>query len=413
MLPHDWKVRSLGEICDGKLQTGPFGSQLHAHEYVKDGIAVLMPKDLINGKAELRSAAKITAEKASSLKKHHLKRGDLLFSRRGNVARFALIDEESETALCGTGCLKASPSPQHSSEFLFYFLQKDSVKKWLEQNAVGQTMPNMNTEILRELPLISASSKEEEVRIAQILSTWDKAITTIEELIINSQQQKKALIQQLLTGKKRLLDKNGIRFCGKWKKVKLGTVAEMYSGGTPKSNVEKYYGGDIPWVSITDMTKYGKWISSTEKYLSTLGLKNSSARIYPRNTVLYAMYASIGECSIAQVPLSSSQAILGIRPNEMLDYIFLYFYLSSFKEKIKLQGQQGAQSNLNAGMVKDFSLLLPSIEEQQKIAAVLSSADQEIIILKQKLEALKQEKKALMQQLLTGKRRVQINQHGG
>jgi type I restriction enzyme S subunit len=403
MLPSDWKVKSLGEICGGKLQTGPFGSQLHAHEYVDDGIAVLMPKDLKSCKADLNSAAQITEQKANELKKHKLKSGDLLFSRRGDVSRFALIDHLSEGALCGTGCLKATPNEAHSPEFLAYFLQKDAVKKWLEQNAVGQTMPNMNTAILNELPLLSASSKVEEDKIAKILSTWDKTIITTEQLLINSQQQKKALMQQLLTGKKRFSG-----FSGEWHKVRLWNVAEMNSGGTPRSSIKEYYGGGIPWVSIADMTRQGKWISKTEKTLSKSGVENSSARLYPKNTVLYAMYASIGECSIAEVELCSSQAILGIRPKPDLDYQYLYFSLSSLKDQVKLLGQQGTQSNLNAGMVKDFHILLPSIEEQRKITAVLSAADQEIETLQQKLKGLKQEKKALMQQLLTGKRRVVI-----
>lgn len=410
MVPKGWKLTSLGEICNGNLQTGPFGSQLHAHEYVPVGIPVLMPKDLIGCRAKLADAAKINQKKAQELKKHFLKTGDLLFSRRGDVARFALIDEESEGSICGTGCLKARPSDKHSSAFLAYFLQKDSIRKWLEQNAVGQTMPNMNTEILNELPLMAASSKQEEDRIAQILSTWDNAISVTEKLLTNSQLQKKALMQQLLTGKKRLLDENGERFSGEWKRVKLGAIADMNSGGTPKSTVEEYYGGNIPWVSISDMTSNGKWIATTEKYLTELGLNSSSARIYPKNSVLYAMYASIGECSIAAVNLTSSQAILGIRPKDCLNYEFLYFYLTSLKEKIKLQGQQGTQSNLNTGMVKEFELDLPSIREQQKIAAVLSVADAEISTLEKKLACLRDEKKALMQQLLTGKRRVKVDE---
>jgi type I restriction enzyme S subunit len=403
MVPEGWKVKSLGEICNKELQTGPFGSQLYAHEYVDIGIPVVMPKDLNDGKADLHSAAKITEEKASILKKHKLREGDLLFSRRGDVARFALIDRASEGSLCGTGCLRARPSNEHSAKFLAYFLQKDSVRKWLEQNAVGQTMLNMNTEILGELPLMSASSKNEEDKIAEILSTWDKAIATTQRLLANSQQQKKALIQQLVTGKKRFPE-----FEGEWKKIKLAAVSDMNSGGTPRSSIEEYYNGGIPWVSIADMTSKGKWIYTTDKTLSEKGLKNSSARLYSENTILYAMYASIGECSIARVPLCSSQAILGIRPKKELHYEYLYFFLSSMKEKIKLQGQQGTQSNLNAGMVKDFIINLPSIEEQKIISSVLNLSDQEIELLQQKLNHLKQEKKALMQQLLTGKRRVKV-----
>ncbi|MCO8041691.1 restriction endonuclease subunit S [Acinetobacter bohemicus] len=248
----------------------------------------------------------------------------------------------------------------------------------------------------------------EQKKIAQILSTWDQTISTTEKLLENSQQQKKALMQQLLTGKKRLLDENGVKFSEKWKIFCLADIAEMNSGGTPKSSVAEYYDGGIPWVSIADMTNHGKWISTTERTLTSLGVENSSARLYPKNTILYAMYASIGECSIAKVEVTSSQAILGIRPKDCLHYEFLYFYLCSLKDRIKLQGQQGTQSNLNAGMVKDFKINLPNLKEQQAIANVLNICDEEILVLQKKLDCLKQEKKALMQQLLTGKKRVKV-----
>ena len=284
-----------------------------------------------------------------------------------------------------------------------------NVKLWKKFAASSRKDPNITRDDVCGFPVLLPPLAEQK-KIAKILSTWDNAISVTEKLLANSQQQKKALMQQLLTGKKRLLDENGVRFSGEWKRVKLGAIADMNSGGTPKSTVEEYYGGNIPWVSISDMTSNGKWIATTEKYLTELGLNSSSARIYPKNSVLYAMYASIGECSIAAVNLTSSQAILGIRPKDCLNYEFLYFYLTSLKEKIKLQGQQGTQSNLNAGMVKEFELDLPSIREQQKIAAVLSAADAEISTLEKKLACLRDEKKALMQQLLTGKRRVKVDE---
>ncbi|NLD13747.1 MAG: restriction endonuclease subunit S [Gammaproteobacteria bacterium] len=298
-------------------------------------------------------------------------------------------------------------SPKNDSFDVDYFANYINFKLRIFNESGG--IPQLPGASLAKYQVYLPPLKEQQ-KIAQILSTWDKAITTTEQLLINSQQQKKALMQQLLTGKKRLLDDNGQRFSGEWKATQLGKIADMNSGGTPKSTVEEYYGGAIPWVSIADMTSSGKYITKTEKYLTEEGLKNSSAKIYPKYTVLYAMYASIGECSIASVELASSQAILGIRPKAVLDYKYLYFYLVSLKEKIKLQGQQGTQSNLNAGMVKEFNILLPPLVEQQKIATVLTAADQEITQLQQKLDQLKQEKKALMQQLLTGKRRVKVEE---
>ena len=205
-------------------------------------------------------------------------------------------------------------------------------------------------------------------------------------------------MQDLLTGKKRLSG-----FKDKWEIVRLGDVAKMGSGGTPKSTNESYFGGDILWVSIADMTSNGKYIYSTLKNLSKQGLENSSAKIYPKGTILYAMYASIGECSIAGVPMTSSQAILGIIPNkEKLDSLFLYFHLCSIKEIIKLQGQQGTQSNLNAGIVKDFKLKLPSIKEQELISSILTTADEEIAEFEKKLEIIKEQKRYLLNNLITG-----------
>lgn len=252
---------------------------------------------------------------------------------------------------------------------------------------------------------VNIPSLPEQRKIGKIISTWDKAIEIAEKLIGNSKAQKTALMQQLLNGVKRLPG-----FDEKWKKVRLGDIAEINSGGTPKTAIEEYFGGEIPWVSIADMTGRGKYINKSERNITSLGLKNSAACLFPKNTILYAMYASIGECSIATVEVSSSQAILGIRPNSLIDVEYLYLYLSSLKERIKLQGQQGTQANLNAGMVKDFHLDLPPTDEQQKIAQVLTAADREIETLQQKLACLKQEKKALMQQLLTGKRRVKVDQ---
>ena len=300
------------------------------------------------------------------------------------------------------------PSKNVDGLYLSFLLSGDKHKIMNLVSTAGHGTGRLDTSLLKQHP-VNLPPLPEQQKIAKILSTWDKAISTTERLIDNSIQQKKAVMQQLLTGNKRLLDDSGKRFESEWEDVTLGKVSEMNSGGTPKSTISEFYDGDIPWVSIADMTKHGKWISTTAKYLTDSGLANSSARLYPKGTVLYAMYASIGECSIAQVPVSSSQAILGIRTKEKLNNLYLYYYLTSMRSKILLMGQQGTQSNLNAGMVKSFQMKLPSLLEQQKIATVLTNADKEIELLGQQLADLQQEKKALMQVLLTGKKRVVID----
>jgi type I restriction enzyme S subunit len=203
-IPVTWQILSLEKFCNGALKTGPFGSQLHAAEYQDEGVSVIMPKDLINCRVNKERAAKITPERAETLAKHKLVKGDILFSRRGDVARFALIDEASEGSLCGTGCLKAKPSKEHSSEYLSHLLQLDSVKEWLEQNAVGQTMPNMNTSILASLPLVAPPSLAEEEEIAGILDSLDAKLNILSSKQTHYQTLKLGLMQKLLTGEWRV-----------------------------------------------------------------------------------------------------------------------------------------------------------------------------------------------------------------
>lgn len=329
--------------------------------------------------------------------------GDLIFTREAPVGEVGILQNSTGVFLGQRTMMYRADPKKSNNTFLFYSLQSQYCRKQIDDLSNGGTVAHMRVPDCGEIK-IKLPPLHEQQKIAQILSTWDKAITSTEKLIANSQQQKKALMTQLLTGKKRFAN-----FKDKWKLIKLGNIAKISSGGTPKSSIQEYYNGDIPWVSIADMTKKGKYISSTERNITNLGLQNSTAQIFPPKTILYAMYASIGECSIATVELCSSQAILGIRPQTGFYYEYLYYKLLSYKKIIKLQGQQGTQANLNAGMVKDFQFEYPSYKEQQQIVSILISADKELSSLQNQLQKLKQEKKALMQQLLTGKRRVSFS----
>jgi type I restriction enzyme S subunit len=241
----------------------------------------------------------------------------------------------------------------------------------------------------------------EQRAIATALSDVDGLLGGLDRLIAKKRDLKQAAMQQLLTGQTRLPG-----WDGGWEVKRLGDVAEMGSGGTPTSSVPAYYDGDIPWASISDMTKGGKVISSTDRNLTRAGFTNSAAQMFPAGTILYAMYASLGECSIAGISLCSSQAILGIRPKDKLNGEFLYYFLTSLKAIVKTLGQQGTQANLNKGMVQDFRLSLPPLPEQTAIAEVLTEMDGELAVLEQQLEKTRALKQAMMQELLTGRTRL-------
>ena len=157
-VPMGWPCIDLGELtrrCGGRIQTGPFGSQLHAKDYVDAGIPVVMPKDIVNRRVSTDSIARIGAADVERLARHKLQAGDIVFSRRGDVERHAPITEREVGWLCGTGCLLVRPGAHWQSPgFLSLLLDAPRARTWLVQHAVGATMPNLNTGILSSVPVV-------------------------------------------------------------------------------------------------------------------------------------------------------------------------------------------------------------------------------------------------------------------
>jgi len=160
-IPVGWNHSTLAaeaKRCGGFIQTGPFGSQLHASDYVDEGVPVVMPQDLNNRRISVERIVRVTEEMAQRLTRHRVEPGDVVYSRRGDVERHALVSDREAGWLCGTGCLlvrlgAAWPSQAYLSEVL----DLPVTREWLVRHAVGATMPNLNTSILGDVPLLMPS----------------------------------------------------------------------------------------------------------------------------------------------------------------------------------------------------------------------------------------------------------------
>ena len=178
-LPSGWEYTTLGEACSrggGGIQTGPFGSQLHASDYVSRGIPSIMPQNIGDNRVITDGIARIAPQDAARLAKYLVRPGDIVLSRRGDVGRRALIRKTEDSWLCGTGCLRVrfgedSVDPTYAS----YYLGDPRVREWIVRHAHGATMPNLNTSILSALPF-AIPPKREQRAIAHILGTLDDKI---------------------------------------------------------------------------------------------------------------------------------------------------------------------------------------------------------------------------------------------
>lgn len=378
-IPADWEVWRIGELFDvsagGDFDPKSSSDQIdHAHRYP-------VYANGLSGEGLHAYSSCATARP-----------GSITVTARGTLGR--AFFRTTPFAAIGR-LLVLEPKVAMDARFFSYFINF-AVNFAVESTGVPQlTAPQVARYSLAVPPAT------EQHAIAEALSDFDGLLKAFVKLIEKKQAVKQAVMQQLLTGELRLPG-----FRRDWTTVRLGSASEMSSGGTPSSNVASYFGGEFPWVSISDMTRGERIITRTERTLSRAGYASSAARMFPAGTVLYAMYASIGECSLAGVPLCSSQAILGIQPGGQLDNDFLYYWLTNEKDRIKSLAQHGTQANLNLGMVKNLNIPLPELAEQRAIARVLLDMDADIAALERRHDKTDAIKQGVMQQLLTGRIRL-------
>ncbi|HHW71351.1 MAG TPA: hypothetical protein GX392_08495 [Clostridiales bacterium] len=189
-----------------------------------------------------------------------------------------------------------------------------------------------------------------------------------------------------------------------WEVKKLGTICDMYSGGTPRTSNKEYYDGKIPWINSGDLNQ--KKIQVVDGKISDKGLKNSSAKMIEKGDLLIALYgATAGVVAISNIDAAINQAVLAIIPR-MDSNIYIYYQLDYLKESITNRYTQGGQPNLSAQIIKSLPMSIPLIAEQQKIADILSAWDEAIDLEEKLIEEKQEQKKGLMQNLLTGKVRL-------
>lgn len=358
-----WKIITLGEAAalrGGNVQTGPFGSQLHASDYVEDGIPSIMPKNIGDNQIMIDDIARITESDAHRLKKYRVSVGDIVCSRRGDVERRALVRPENEGWLCGTGCLrirfgKGAVVPEYAT----FYLGHPIVRNWIVQHAVGATMPNLNTKILSSLPFVLPSFSEQKA-IASILSALDNKIElnrqmnkTLEGMaqaifrdwfvdfgpvrrklsgIIDPKKIMGDLIEDTTKAKELAeLLPNGFKSDGLpegWEMKAIAEIVETCGGATPSTKNETYWSSPKHfWATPKDLSGANSLaLLETRRQISDAGLKRISSGLLPAGTVLLSSRAPIGYLAIAQVPIAVNQGFIALLPNGIVGSEFLYLW---------------------------------------------------------------------------------------
>ena len=390
MVPKGWMLLQVSDIC--KLQNG---NSFKPHEWDTKGLPIIRIQNL-NGSGNYNYFSGVPQDKWL------VEPGQLLFSWAGTKGvSFGPFIWNGPKGVLNQHIYKVFANENVHGHWLYLALLHITQKIEAQAHGFKSTLLHVQKKDIDNQFVLTPPVAEQK-KISQILSTWNKAISVTEKLLANSQQQKKALIQQLLTGKKRLLDENGVRFSGEWCTCTLSEVAHIIMGSSPKSEAYNDNGLGLPLIQGNADIKCR--VSCPRVYTSDITKECTPGDI------LLSVRAPVGTVALSQHKACIGRGISAIKSKRKMSQSFLYQWFLWFEPKWCYLSQGSTFESINSDDIKTLKLSVPNFEEQQKIAAVLSAADVEISTLEKKLACLKDEKKALMQQLLTGKRRVKVDE---
>lgn len=399
-IPSKWdllQVKQLSKVVTGN--TPP----THEEKYFNGNIPWVTPTDISNSKYISKTNRTLSIEGIKKAK--GIPADSVLVTCIASIGKNAVLKKFGS---CNQQINAIVPSRLFNSDYLYYYFEGN--KRRL-QNLSGSTA----------VPIISKSRFEsfkvllpplpEQQKIAEILSTVDEKIEVIEAQINQTTALKKGLMQQLLTkgiGHTKFKDSPLGKIPESWEVVKLEDVIEkIVGGGTPSRDNLSCWNGNIPWATVKDLKK--TIIDETEEYITNEGLKNSASNLIPKNTLVIATRMALGKAVFFTKDVAINQDLKAVFPKDNTFSKFLFYWFLNSADLLQSIGSGSTVKGLRLEQLKSLNFLLPHINEQKKISNILLSIDEKLNNLECKRKGFISFKKGLMQQLLTGKLRVNFD----
>lgn len=358
-----WKEYELEEIAN--VQTGPFGSQLHKRDYADVGTPIITVEHLGDNRIENTNLPRVKKEDVERLSKYVLKENDIVFSRVGSVDRRALVQKEQDGWLFSGRCLRVRVTSKNVNPvYLSYYFGMESFKEYVRSIAVGATMPSLNTKIMKGLP-IKVPEKAAQDKIAYLLDSFTNKIYLNRKTISTLEQLAQTLFKRWFidfeypnaygepyqsSGGEMVESELGLIPKG-WEESSVSDVANIMSGGTPKTKVEEYWHGDIAFFTPKDAS-ITFYVDKTEKSITELGLSKCNSRLYPENTIFITARGTVGKLNLSASRMAMNQSCYALRHKKGFQY-YLFLALGNIVKSI-VRSATGAV--FDAITVRDFNI---------------------------------------------------------
>ncbi|WP_242074910.1 restriction endonuclease subunit S [Limosilactobacillus mucosae] len=383
--PYPWEQRKLGDLGSVQMNKRIFKDQTSESgevPFFKIGTFGKKPDSFISKKLFDEYKSKYPYPEV----------GDILISASGSIGR-TVVYEGEDAYFQDSNIVWLEHDGRLKNSFLEQFLKRT---KW--NKIEGSTIKRLyNKDILNKK--INLPKLKEQEKIGQLFQYLDKTITLHEEKQCQLEQLKKALLQKMFA------DETGypvLRFKGfteKWEQRKLGEIATIVGGGTPSTKNPEYWDGDINWYSPAEIGNQ-IYTEKSERQITELGLKKSSAKLLPVGTVLFTSRAGIGKTAILNKEACTNQGFQSIIPrSKMLNSYFLFSRTNSLKQYGETMGSGSTFVEVSGKQMSKMPLFIPNINEQSRIAKLFQSLDKTITLHDKKIQYLKQLKRGLLQKM--------------
>jgi type I restriction enzyme S subunit len=408
VIPEDWdcvSIQSAASNTSNAIVGGPFGSDLTSSDYVYSGVPVVRGANL-GSKMIGGSFVFVSTSKASALAANLARPQDLVFTQRGTLGQVSLVpDEPFESYLISQSQMKVSlDGARYGSEYVYHYFSSAPGQKQILDSAIQTGVPHTNLGICRKYVFPAPCITEQE-KICDVLNDIDSHLQLIGRLLDKKKQIKQAAMQELLTGKRRLPG-----FEGEWEVKMLKDIIKIPVTDGPHMT-PRFLDTGVPFLSVNNLVN-NRIDFGDLRFISKEDHCTFSRKCKPqKGDILLGKAASVGKVAIVdsdtEFNIWSPIALIRITENHSPAYVYYALQGQDLVGQISLLTNASSQGNIGMGDIEKLAFRLPGKEEQTAIASTLSELDAELATLEARMEKVQQLKQGMMQQLLTGKIRLQ------
>lgn len=388
----EWEEKRLSDIAE-KIQDGThFSPKL----YESGQYLYITSKNVKNGYLDLSTTLYVSEQSHNEIyKRCDVKQGDVLITKDGTIGQVCVNPLRKPFSLLSSVAFIRTKE-RFNNYFLYHLLLSSNGQKEIIKSIAGQALQRITLTKLNNFSYFFPTLPEQ-IKIANFLTAIDEKITQLTQKNDLLKQYKKGVMQQIFSQKLRFKDDDGREF-PEWEEKKIGELGRFIGGGTPTTQNKDFWNGNIPWISSSDLTEESIFQIKASRFISEKAISQSATKLVPKNSVLIVSRVGVGKVAIAKEDICTSQDFTNLVLSSG-NPVFFGYLIKTLTNRL-LGFNQGTSIK---GFVKSdlevFEIFIPCFPEQTRIANFLTAIDDKIAQTQTQLEAVKQYKKGLLQQM--------------